>query len=368
MLYKNFVFKISFILLLLLSTSCAKKIIEDKPVRKNITETVFASGVLVPDNQYNLTSLSDGYIIKLDFEEGDMVKKGNLLAVIENEQSNINAKSSKQLLSIATSNASSNSPALKQINTNIEMAKQKIKQDERQVERYKNLFEVNSIPKLEYENSLLALENSKTNLASLQENYLLIKQQADQQLIIQKSQSELSDSVENNNKIIAVIDGKVYKKKKQLGDLAKKGDVIAVIGNPNKIYALLSVDESNISKIKLKQKVIIQLNTNKTKTYNGVVSQIYPAFDEQTQSFYCKIEFIDKLDFKISGTQLQGNIIIGNRKNVLVIPQNFLNYGNKVKVKDIGEIKVETGFISNDFVEIKKGLNENSIILAEKIK
>ncbi|MEK7434919.1 MAG: biotin/lipoyl-binding protein, partial [Cyanobacteriota bacterium] len=194
MLYKNFVFKISFILLLLLSTSCAKKIIEDKPVRKNITETVFASGVLVPDNQYNLTSLSDGYIIKLDFEEGDMVKKGNLLAVIENEQSNINAKSSKQLLSIATSNASSNSPALKQINTNIEMAKQKIKQDERQVERYKNLFEVNSIPKLEYENSLLALENSKTNLASLQENYLLIKQQADQQLIIQKSQSELSDS------------------------------------------------------------------------------------------------------------------------------------------------------------------------------
>ena len=160
----------------------------------------------------------------------------------------------------------------------------------------------------------------------------------------------------------------MYKKKKQLGDLAKKGDVIAVIGNPNKIYALLSVDESNISKIKLKQKVIIQLNTNKTKTYNGVVSQIYPAFDEQTQSFYCKIEFIDKLDFKISGTQLQGNIIIGNRKNVLVIPQNFLNYGNKVKVKDIGEIKVETGFISNDFVEIKKGLNENSIILAEKIK
>lgn len=281
MLVKNLFYKIVFVLFAFLLTSCNKKIIETKPVRKNITETVFASGFLVPDNQYNLTSLTDGYIVKLTFEEGDIVKKGSLLAIVENEQSNINAKSSKQLLSIASSNASQNSPALRQINTNIEMAKQKLKQDENQVARYKNLYELHSIPKLEYENTLLALENSKSNLLALQENYLLIKQQADQQLIIQKSQSQVNDFLESNNKVTAIIDGKVYKKKKQLGDLARKGDVIAVIGNPNKIYALLSVDESNISKIKLNQKVIVQLNTNKEKNYNGVVTQIYPSFDEQ---------------------------------------------------------------------------------------
>jgi hypothetical protein len=39
-----------------------------------------------------------------------------------------------------------------------------------------------------------------------------------------------------------------------------------------------------------------------------------------------------------------------------------LNYGNKVRIKGKGAIIVETGFISNDWVEILKGLNEQTII------
>jgi multidrug efflux pump subunit AcrA (membrane-fusion protein) len=360
--------KISIFILLFSLNDCSKKTIETKPIRKNITDTVFASGVLVPDNQYNLTSLTDGYIVKLNVEEGNIVKKGDLLALIENEQNDINVKSTEKLLSIAVSNTNSESPALKQIKTNIEMAKQKLKQDQLQVERYKNLYELESVSKMEYENILLAFENSKTNLNALEENYLLIKQQAEQQVVVQKTQSDLNKSFRKNNEVRAIVSGLIYKKKKELGDLTKKGDIIATIGNPNNIYALLSVDETNISKVKLNQNVIIQLNVNKNKTYKGIVKKIYPSFDEQSQSFYCRVDFIDKLDFNISGTQLQGNIIIGNRKNVLVIPRKYLSYGNKVKLKDLSQATVETGFISSEWVEIKKGLNEKSIILVENIK
>lgn len=368
MLKTKWILKFISITTLILLTSCAKKTIETTPIRKNITDTVFASGILVPDSKYNLTSLSDGYIVKLNFEEGDIVKKGNLLALIENEQNDINVKSSEKLLSIAVSNTKPESPALKQIKANIEMAKQKLKQDEIQVERFKNLYELESIPKIEYENVLLALENSKTNLKALEENYELIKQQAEQQVVIQKTQSELNNYLKKNNEVRALVSGKIYTKKKEVGDLTKKGDIIATIGSPNNLYALFNVDETNISKIKLNQNVVIQLNTNKNKTYKAKVTKIYPSFDEQTQSFFCRVDFIDKPDFNISGTQLQGNFILSHRKNVLVIPRNFLSYGNKVKLKDKGEIKVETGFISSDWVEIKKGLNEKSVILIENIK
>jgi multidrug efflux pump subunit AcrA (membrane-fusion protein) len=348
--------------------SCGKKTTETKPERKDITETVFASGVLVPDNQYNLTSLSDGYIIEMKFKEGDIVSTNQLLAIVDNEQSSINARSSNELLEIAYSNANPSAPALKQVKINIELATQKLSQDEKQAERYKRLFETNSVSKLEYENAVLNLENSRTSLLALQENYKLLQQQADQQIIIQKSQKDANHVSKNFNEIKAVVGGKVYEMKKELGDYVRKGDIIAVIGSPEKLYALLSVDESNISKIKLQQPAIIQLNTQLQKNYNGVVTEIYPAFDQQSQSFYCKVEFEDALDFNISGTQLQGNIIIGNKKNVLVIPRSYLGYGNKVKVKNSDPITVETGFISNDWVEIIKGLDENSIIVTDKIK
>ncbi len=355
----------AFIVAFSLLISCGKKSTETKPIRKDITETVFASGVLVPDNQYNMTAQSDGYLIKLNFDEGDTVKAGTILAVIENKPNDYNSQSANALLSIAGNNTSPNAPALKQVADNIELAKLKLKQDEVQEERYKKLYDEKSVSKLEYENISLAKENSKANLASLQDNYNLLKQQADQQLIIQQSQSNVNGVLQGNNEIKAVVRGKVFKKLKQLGDYVRRGDVIAVIGDENNLYAKLSIDETNISRIKLGQKVIIQLNTDKNKNYDGAVSEIYPAFDEQAQSFYCKVKFTNKMDFNISGTQLQGNIVLGTKNNILVIPKEYLGYGNKVNIKGAGKTTVETGFFSNDWVEIIKGLDENTVIILE---
>jgi hypothetical protein len=76
--------------------------------------------------------------------------------------------------------------------------------------------------------------------------------------------------------------------------------------------------------------------------------------------------FSDPLDFKISGTQLQANIIIAQKKQALVIPRNFLQYGNKVTVKGKGEIVVKTGFISNEWVEIADGLDANTEITTDR--
>lgn len=347
---------------LVLLNSCGKKYSETKPEYRNITETVFASGALVPENQYNLTAQSDGYLISLNFEEGDIVKTGDLLAVIDNKTYDINLQGANQLLDIANSNLSPNAPALKQIEANLLIAEQKMKQDEIQVERYKKLYDANSVSKLEYENVSLAFETSKANYISLQENYKLQKQQAEQQLINQKTQSAINQVLQGNNELRAVIGGKVYNKFKELGDYVRRGEIIAVIGSPSNLYAKLSIDESSISKVQVNQQVIIQLNTDKAKNYKGMISEVYPSFDTKTQSFSCKAIFTDSLYFLISGTQVQANIIIENKDSVLVIPHRYLDFENTVLVKDEGKVKVETGFISNEWVEILSGINENSEI------
>ncbi len=353
---------------LLFITSCKKNKKEVSPTRKDITETVFASGILVPEDQYNLTALTDGYITQLNFEEGDLVKTGALLAIVDNKQSTINAQSAKALYKIALENAQPNAPALKQAKINVELAKQKLEQDKKQAVRYQKLYETKSVSKVEYENTLLAYESSKSNYLNAQESYRNQKTQANQQLIIQKSQKNINTVYEDYNKVKAVLGGKVFKKNKEIGDYVRRGDILAVIGSPDELYALLNVDESNIAKVKLNQKAVIELNTNKEKKYQALISEIYPSFDEQSQSFYCKAQFKDSLDFKISGTQLQSNIIIKNKKDVLVIPRDYLGYGDKVLLKDEGEIVIKTGFISNQWVEVLEGLDENSVLLPINIE
>jgi multidrug efflux pump subunit AcrA (membrane-fusion protein) len=349
---------------LVLLFSCNKSKNEGKPEYREITETVFASGILEPEDKYNLTAQSEGYITVLNFKEGDIVKTNDVLAAIDNQQNVFNEKAAAQLLGISQVNVSENAPAIKQTEAALDLAKEKLKQDELQVNRYKKLLESNSVSKLEYENTALAYENSKANVTNLQQTLKLQKQQAEQQLINQNAQKDISSVLSGNNEVKAVVGGKVYNKMKEIGDYVRRGDVIAVIGNANNVYAKVNVDESNIAKIKVGQKAVIQLNTNKGLSYDGTLYELLPAFDDASQSFICKIKFEKEPELKISGTQLQANIIIGNKKRAFVIPRAFLDYGNKVRVKGKDEpVVVKTGFVSSDWVEVTEGLSENDILL-----
>jgi multidrug efflux pump subunit AcrA (membrane-fusion protein) len=357
------------IIIAILAVSCGKAIKETTPQRKDITEMVFASGILEAEDQYNLTAQTDGYLVKLNFKEGDAVTAGQLLAVIDNNQNIINSQSAAELHNIAESNTHSNAPALLQIRANIEAAQAKYKLDQQQADRYKRLYDEKSVSKLEYENAQLAAVNSKAGVDALQQQYSNQQIIARQQEIAQRSASNVNQVVKEQNLVKAINSGKIYEKKKQLGDYVKKGDVIAVIGNPEIIYAKLNVDETNMAKVHVGQSTVLKLNTNRNRTYNANVHIILPAFDVVSQSFLVKAYFSDSLDFRITGTQLEANIQVGESKHALVIPRAYLGYGNKVTLKkDKKEVVVKTGIISDEWVEILDGINEGEVIIADDKK
>lgn len=357
-----------FVITSILLQSCGKKTEETTPIRKDVTESVFASGVLEAKNTYYLTSQVDGYLVSINFNEGDVVQKGFVLAVVDNKESTINTESAAALLNIAESNTKPEAPLLEQAKNNIEIAKQKMEQDAIQEQRYRKLWETNSIAKVDYENVLLQYNNSKTNYETTVEAYKNQQQTANQQVITNKASKNIYQVVQNKNQIRAVVHGKVYKKYKQQGDYVKRGDVIAEIGSEDVIYAKVNIDESYIAKIEIGQQADVQLNINKNKVYKATVSEIMPSFDNGLQSFLCKLYFNEPLDFKIVNTQLQSNIIIGTTKNALLIPRNYIDEQGYVQLKGEKEKKkVKTGFISNNWVQILDGINENTVLITDNI-
>jgi HlyD family secretion protein len=354
--------------LLVLIAACSKKTEETKPIRKDVTETVFASGLLEAKNTYSLTAQTEGYLLQVNFEEGDFVNAGKVMAIVDNKESRLNSTSTTDLYAIAEVNTSSNAPALLQAQQTIAINKTKMEQDFVLYERYKKLWETNSISKVDFENKELQYQTSRTVYESALENYKLLKQQANQQRISSKAQKEINSVLVGNNQIKALVSGRVYKKYKQAGDYIKRGEVIALIGDASNMYAKINIDESNIAKVKLGQSVWIQLNVNKDKNFKGTVAEIYPSFDETTQSFICKIAFIDSLDFRIAGTQLQCNIIVGQQKNALLIPRNYVDYMGRVMVKGKTDpVQIVTKFVSNEWVQVLSGIDDNTILITENI-
>jgi multidrug efflux pump subunit AcrA (membrane-fusion protein) len=351
-----------------LLTACGKKTQETMPIRKDVIETVFASGILEAKNTYTLKAQTDGYLSAVNFEEGNIVNSGQVLAVVDNKESGFNQESAKDLFDIAQSNTQSNAPALLQAQNAINLNKQKMEQDFVQLQRYKKLWEDNSIAKIDLENSELQFKTSKTNYESSLENYKQLKQQAEQQVISNKAVKEVNTIVLGKNQIKAQKSGKIYKKYKQIGDYVTRGEAIALIGEPSEIYAKVNIDESNINRIKVGQEALVRLNTNKDKTYRGTVAEIYPAFDENTQSFICKITFNEALDFTIVNTQLQSNITVATTKNALLIPRNFVDFGGNVEIKGKKEkVKITTKFASSDWVQVLSGITDNTILITDNL-
>ncbi len=350
-------------------SSCGKKEEKTKPIRKDVTETVFASGVLEAAGTYELKAQSDGYISRLYFAEGDTVSKGQIIAEIDNKEKLFNSESASELYNLSKYNTQAASPVLLQAHYSLETALKKMKLDSIQYNRYERLLEANSISQSEYDNALLQFQTSVASLGIAKENYRHLQQQAEQALISDKAKKSVTEVLSGFNRLRAQANGKVYKKFKEAGDFVQKGDVIALLGDSKDMYAKVNIDEVNVNRIRPGQKAFIQLNVNSAITYAGQVEKLYPSFDDASQSFICKIRFSDSLDFKISGTQLQVNIVVADSKNSLLIPRNYLDYGGLVRVKGEKAPRiVSTGFIGKDWVEVFSGLDEQTTIVTSNIQ
>lgn len=352
--------------LVLLFFSCHKNQ-EVKPIIQDIKELVFASGELEWDNSYNLTAQTDGVLLDANFEVGTKVLKGSILANIDNKTNDINTQTAKKQLVISNENLTSNAPQMQQLEQNIQFAESKYNQDKLQAERYQRLYESQSIAKVENENMQLKAKNSFSNLNALRKQKLQLLQQAKVQLISTKGQFQNSQTVQNYNQIIATESGTVIKKLKTKGDYVRKGEIIAVIADEQKVEAVLNVDENTIGKIQIGQTVFIQLNTDKNKIYEAKISEILAAFDEQTQSFICKARFDTLLNSSLFGTQLEANVLVGEKKNALLIPREYLGYGNKVNVKGKEQsVIIKSGIVSTDFVEVLEGISKEDVLMPLK--
>ena len=356
-------------LAILSTTACKPKYDEFTPKTGPVTEAVFASGSIEPKDAYTVTSLSDGFIVRSYVVENDLVKDKQLLFQLDNRQQNTQVKIAQTNLAYAKISKNDNSPTLLQIKEQIDAAKVKLQTDSINLVRYQHLYTTNSVSKQDLDNAQLNYESSLSNYKATVASYNATQDKVTQDYI--NSQSMLQNAVAGNQyyNLLAIGPSKVYQIFKKQGDLVRKGDQVAQLGNPDSIVINLDLDEGSISKVQLGQQVLVELNTEKNKTYEAYVSKIYPHFNETSQSYKVEARFVKEMPGLISGTQLQANIITNKKENAMLIPHVYVINGDKVlvkKEKKMDTVTITTGIVSDEWIEVLSGLTANDIILKEK--
>ncbi len=184
--------------------------------------------------------------------------------------------------------------------------------------------------------------------------------------------------------ITAPISGQVITKTSKLGDNISRSNngssVMAVIYDLSALTFEMSIDELDIRNVKVGQKVEVTADAIEGEIFYGTVTNVsLQSSASNGVTNYPVTVTMDETGDLLPGMNVDGVIILDEVNDTLSIPVDSLMRGNQVYVKDesvteakgpvpagFRAVEVETGLISDEYVEIISGLEEGQEVYVNK--
>lgn len=355
---------------LLLFAGCGRNNIVH-PERKNIIETVYASGKIMADSEYTVYALNQGTVIKKPVNEGDHVDKNQIIYVINNSAPAARLNAANTTYDKAKEDLSTNSRVLADLKIAMQNAAIKFSNDSLQYTRLKALWNEGVGTKSGLDNAEMQYRMSQNEKRSAREKYYSTVNDLNVSLKNAQSQVATAQNDLNNYIIRAERPGTVYQMLKEKGEAVKANDVLALLGKSSDRIIRLAVDQEDINRVKVGQQVLLKTDASGDKIYQAKVLRIYPTMNEADQTFRVEAGFTGNDTQPYIHTSVEANIIIQKKQQALVIPGQVLLTGDSVKIKQDGHVKtihVQTGIHTLNDVEILDGLDEHSDLVVPPAK
>lgn len=344
--------------LILIQYSCSQKEDIVLPKRENVSESVFASGLVKAKDQYRAFANTSGILKAFYVKEGEGVNTGEVILEITNETARLNRETAELVRVYA--DRSENIAKLKDLEINIELAKNKYENDSLLLERQKKLWAQRIGKAVDLEQRQLNFENSKTFLKSSKLRYEDLKREIDFNERNASKSLALYRSIESDLFLRSKVKGKVYSLLVEVGEMVNPQTPLAIIGSAEEFILEMQVDEYDIAKIKVGQRILVSMDSYRGEVFEANVTKINPIMDERNKSFIVEGEFVRRPETLYPNLNFEANIIIQSKENVLTIPRTFL-LSEKFVISSRGDtIPVQTGMKDFQKVEIISGIDEST--------
>jgi RND family efflux transporter MFP subunit len=315
-----------------------------------------ASGYVVAQRKAAVSSKSTGRLVFLGVEEGSRVKKGQVLASLENED-------------LIASRDQANAQ-VKQAEADLGTARAEVADAELQYRRYKTLVTQDLVPKQDFDTADARYKKAQAGQAAGQARIKVARAG------LANAQAALEYSY-----IRGPFDGVVTTKYAEVGEVVapfgaavNARAAVVTIADLNSLMVEVDVAESNLDKVRLGQPCEISLDAIPDRRFAGEVHMIVPTADRTKATVLTKVKFLEKDDrilpeMSAKVAFLSQTLDPAARQLRLIIPKgalitregrtySFLVTGNRVKL-----VPVTLGRIMNELVEVAGGLKEGDRVV-----
>lgn len=347
-----------------LAFSCKSKQEKIKPTVQDITESVYASGVIKSVEQYQVFSVASGTIKQILVTEGDEVSLDAPLFILTNKTPELNASNAK--IAAELNDFSANQTKLNELKVNIDFAKAKLINDSSLYIKQKELFKQQVGSELDLQQRELAYQNSRSAYQSAVYKFNDLKRQL--ALTSKQAQTSLaiSERMLDDYTVRSAIKGRVFSILKERGEMVTPQTPLAVVGAANQFLLELQVDEYDVVKMAKGQLVFITLDSYKGQVFEARVSRINPMMNERTKTFLVEAVFEKQPPVLYPNLTVEANIVIQTKKQALTLPRKCVNDAGYVFKANGDSVLVKTGVKDYQYIEILSGLAATDEIVISK--
>ncbi len=316
------------------SASPPVKVVEVQ--RRRISEKISYTGTIEALKKMNIMPDVGGKIARIAVQEGDRVRKGQVLAELETEAVRLQ---------------------LRQAEAGVAVARANFEDAKRNKERMDRLIEENAVSEMQYEKIKLAYDAAVAQL-----------EQADAALALARHALDVSIMKAPWSGIVAsrnAEEGDVINP--LMGSFSPSSGVLTLMDYA-KVKIVVDVSPSDVARMAKGQTVLLRTPTSPEHDFRGKTTIVNPTADPLTKKFQVEAQ-IDNPDGALRpGTFGELVFEVSSQENALVVPQNailddsylFVVRGGKALRKD-----VVLGLQNTDLVEIVSGIEEGELVIVE---
>jgi HlyD family secretion protein len=331
-------------------------------VRQDITSIVTASGEVKPRNYINIGANAQGQLVEILVKEGDKVKKGQLLARLENVQPQADLEAQRAAVSTADADTRAAEAGLQAAEetqrsqaATIDRTRSDLEKARQDYERYEGLYKERLVAQQELEAKRAALNSAEASVreavARMAQTKAQREQAAAQLAASQKRGTQSRAALERFSDILrkhnayAPLDGVVTNLPVRVGETVVPGiqnsaaSTIMTIADMSLITAEVKVDEADIVSVELEQRAAISIDAVPDQTFTGRVIEIgntaivrstgvaasqSAVSGQEAKDFKVVVAFDNPPDYIRPGLSCTAKITTATRQQALTIPVQSL--------------------------------------------
>ncbi|MFH1854747.1 MAG: efflux RND transporter periplasmic adaptor subunit, partial [Candidatus Omnitrophota bacterium] len=275
-----------------------------------------------------------GIIESIDFREGDILYKGDLIAGLDKKDARLKVDYAK---------------------SKSESARVQSLAAEKKLEIFKDLYKIGGIIKAKLEEVELEAQSVELQAKSAE-------------IELKSAEAELKKTELN-----APRDGVLGSRDAEVGEFVTPQDKIATLYDTAEVFVELGLVEKDIDKVMLGQKVKVTVDAYPGRVFSGTVDNMFPIIEGKSRTLTVRVRLENPDAMLLPGMFARAMITVAEFKDAIVVPSLSLNrtdQGYTIFVVDensgtVSSRIVEQAYVTTDYTVISSGLYDGELVVTD---